>query len=160
MAGHPWSAAQRRAFNARMKANKASGKSDWTEERRRKFAATLAARKAAVINDKWTPAQRAAYDKTISDRKSRETAELAAIKAAEPNGKRGRRKGYKQTPEHVSRILAAKKEKAAARAMQGLVAQHNGHGAPAGNVLTTEVKVGSEIAFSFGTVRVIVRAVA
>ena len=160
-----WTPERRAAQAERMKNQK------WTPARRKKFAATLKAKHAAGIAGNrsepvpanFTPAQREALAKAKRGHKSR-AATLALVAAAGMpelgNGKRGPRQGFKQTPAHTQRILAAKKEKAAARAMQGLVAQHNGHGGQVGNVLTTEVKVGSEIAFSFGSVRVIVRAVA
>jgi len=138
----------------------------WTPAQRRNFAKTMKAKKAARLAagqpDGWTPKQRADFDKAIQQRKGkRAAAEAAGVAEPEANGTRkGPRPGYKQSPEHRRNITMAKKEAAAVRTMQGLVERHNGNGALHHNEITTEVKVGSEIAFSFGSVRVVVRAVA
>ena len=162
-----WPTERREEQAARMRNRK------WSPATHKKFAATMKAKRAAGIPGNrsepvpanFTPAQRDALAKAKRGHKSKAaTLALVAAAGAPPelgNGKLGVRRGYKQKPEHVARILAAKKEKAAARTMQGLVAHHNGNGAiVAANEITTEVKVGSEIAFSFGNIRLIVRAVA
>jgi hypothetical protein len=102
----------------------------WTDEHRLNFAATLAAKRAAGVGKDGGPLKPSTQRKLIA---------------------------------------AQRKEEAAARHMQKLfnggtlpaVQHHNGgHQLELQNVITTEVKVGSEIAFSFGQVKVIVRAVA
>ena len=166
-----WSPERREEQAKRMRKRK------WSPATRAKFMATAKAKRAAglAVNEPtpkteagaWTPAQREAFAKAKRGHKSK-AATLALVAAAGMpelgNGKRGPRQGFKQSPEHTRRIIERKKEKAAARAMRKLVERQNGHGNGAGlmhgNEITTEVKVGSEIVFTMGPLRLIVRAVA